>query len=247
MAAPVKSSATSRSVRVLSIDIGGNGLKAALVDLHGKLLTQRVRIPTPYPCPPAVMIDSIAELVAPLPKHQRIAAAFPGVVRGGDVVTAPHFGTKDWAGFDLSRSLSQRLGGRCLLINDAEMHGLAAVRGKGIELMLTLGTGAGTGLFRDGAIMPHLELAHHPVHKDKSYNDYVGERALKTAGKKRWNRRVEKVIAILYSLLNFDHLYIGGGNSCQITFELPPAVTLVTNDAGIVGGGILWQRMTRAA
>src|SRR6202044_1268705 len=129
---------------ILSIDIGGTGLKAAIVDLDGKLLTERVRIPTPHPCPPPVLLESVARLVAPLPAHQRIAAGFPGVVRGGSVITAPHFGTKHWAGFGLAEALSQRLGSDCLLINDAEMQGLAAIKGKGLELMLTLGTGAGT-------------------------------------------------------------------------------------------------------
>jgi polyphosphate glucokinase len=242
-----KSSKTLPKLNVLSIDIGGTGLKAALVDLEGKLLTERVRVATPYPCTPTVMVDSIAKLVAPLPKHQRLAAGFPGVVRDGKVLTAPHFGTPQWAGFAFGDALSQRLGGACLLINDAEMQGLAAIRGRGIELMLTLGTGAGTGLFRDGEIMPHMELAHHPVHKDKSYNEYVGDKALRKAGKKQWNKRVGHVLDILYALLNFDHLYIGGGNSRLITFELPKSVTLVPNDAGIEGGGVLWRRMSRSS
>ena len=228
--------------RVLSIDIGGTGLKAAIVDLDGELLTERVRVPTPSPCPPAIMLDMLAKLVEPLPKHKRIAAGFPGVVRAGKVITAPHFGTRHWAGFELAEALSQRLGGSCLLINDAEMQGLAAIKGKGIELMLTLGTGAGTGLFRDGEVMPHLELAHHPIHKDKTYDDYIGDAALQKIGKKQWNKRLDRVIGILNALLNFDHLFIGGGNSRRVVLRLPGPVTLVPNDAGIEGGGVLWRR-----
>jgi polyphosphate glucokinase len=243
----IRTSKTAQAPKILSIDIGGTGLKAALVDVNGKLLTDRVRIPTPHPCTPSVMVDTIAKLVEPLPKHQRVAAGFPGVVRDGKVMTAPHFDTPHWAGFELAHALSHRLGGACLLINDAEMQGLAAVTGQGIELMLTLGTGAGTGLFRDGEIMPHMELAHHPIHKDKTYNEYVGEKALKKAGKKQWNRRVAHVIDILSALLNYDHLYIGGGNSRLITLKLPKSVTLVPNDAGIEGGGVLWGRMSRAS
>ncbi len=231
---------------MLSIDIGGTGLKAAIVDFEGKLLTERVRVPTPDPCPPAVMLDSLAALVQPLPKHQYIAAGFPGVVREGHILKAPHFGTKHWAGFEFAAALKERLGGPCLLINDAEMQGLAAINGKGLELMLTLGTGAGTGLFRDGEIMPHMELAHHPVHKSKTYNAYIGDKALKSSGKKRWNKHVEKVIHILTTLLNYDHLFIGGGNARHISFELPDNVTIVPNDAGIEGGGILWRRVRAA-
>jgi polyphosphate glucokinase len=247
MAPVLKVSKRSQAGNVLSIDIGGTGLKAAIVDMSGKLLTERVRIPTPAPCPPPSLLNSIAQLVGSLPAHQHIAAGFPGVVRGDRVVTAPHFGTRHWAGFDLAGALSQRLGGPCLLINDAEMQGLAAIKGKGLELMLTLGTGAGTGLFRDGEIMPHMELAHHPVHEDKTYDEYIGDAARKKAGKKRWNKRVANVIAILQTLLNYDHLYIGGGNSRHVTLKLPKTVSLVSNDAGIEGGGLLWSRMLRAA
>jgi polyphosphate glucokinase len=122
------------------------------------------------------------------------------------------------------------------------MQGLAVIRGNGLELVLTLGTGAGTGLFRDGEIMPHLELAQHPIHNSDSYNDYVGDAALKRIGRKRWNRRVERTIGILQSLLNYDHLFIGGGNAARITSRLPDNVSVVSNDAGIEGGAALWQR-----
>jgi polyphosphate glucokinase len=127
------------------------------------------------------------------------------------------------------------------LINDAEMQGLYVIKGQGLELVLTLGTGAGTGLFRDGDLMPHLELAHHPLHKNKTYNDYIGDRALKKIGKARWNRRVRKTSDILFALLHYDHLFIGGGNSLHVEGELPPTTTLVSNDAGIEGGAALWR------
>src|SRR5579871_707019 len=77
--------------RILAIDIGGTGLKASVVDASGRLLVRRRRIATPYPCPPSVMLDALASLVAPLPRHNRIAIGFPGVVREARVVTAPHF------------------------------------------------------------------------------------------------------------------------------------------------------------
>ena len=155
----------------------------------------------------------------------------------------PHYGTELWHDFPLARTLSDALGHKpARLINDAEMQGLAAISGSGLELVLTLGTGAGTALFRDGALMPHLELAHHPVHKSKTYNDYIGKEALKRSGRKAWNRRVEKVIAILAALLNYDRLYIGGGNAQKISLKLPANVTRVTNDAGLEGGGLLWRQ-----
>lgn len=233
--------------RILGIDIGGTYLKAALVDARGRMVTDRLRVRTPDPCPPAVMVDALVRLVEPLPPFDRIAIGFPGVVRDGRVLTAPHWKSRRWSKFALAKTLSRRLGGApARMINDAEMQGLAVIRGSGLELVLTLGTGAGTGLFRDGDIMPHLELAHHPIHKNMTYNEYVGDAALKQCGRKRWSRRVGHTIDILESLLHFDHLFIGGGNARKVSLRLPRNVTLVSNDAGIEGGAVLWRERAAA-
>ena len=190
------------------------------MDATGHLLVPKQRIQTPYPCTPAVMMDALAELVAHLPGHDRIAIGFPGVVRDNTIVTAPHFQTDKWPGFALADAASKRFGSPARMINDAEMQGLAVIRGKGLELILTLGTGAGTGLFRDGKLMPHLELAQHPIYgKKMTYNDYIGEAAFKSTGKKHWNERVARVVEILASLLHFDHLFIGGGNARKLKLE----------------------------
>lgn len=232
----------SKTSPILAIDIGGTHLKAALIDAHGRMLAEKVNMKTPDPCPPNVMVDALVDLVKPLPPHNRIAIGFPGVVRGGRVLTAPHWGADEWADYELARNLSRRLGGApARLINDAEMQGLAVIKGRGLELVLTLGTGAGTALFRDGEIMPHLELAQHPISKDKTYNDYIGDAALKKTGKKHWNKRVAHVLEILYTLLHYDHLFIGGGNATKISIRLPENASLVSNDAGIEGGAMLWR------
>ncbi|MGH6988636.1 MAG: ROK family protein [Stellaceae bacterium] len=231
-----------RALRILGIDIGGTHLKASVVGHNGKLLTEKQRVDTPYPCPPETMLDALVHLVKPLPAYDRIAIGFPGVVRDDRVLTAPHFGTPPWASFPLAAALSRRLHHRpAKLINDAEMQGLAVIAGRGLELVVTLGTGAGTGLFRDGEIMPHLELAHHPLHGKKSYNEYIGIEALEKAGQKRWSKRVLATIDVLFSLLHYDHLFIGGGNAEKIVGELPSEVTLVSNDAGIEGAAALWR------
>lgn len=228
--------------RILAFDIGGTNLKAAVIDARGRMLTRRVKTPTPAGCTPKQMVSALVRLAKPLPRSDHIAIGFPGVVRNGRVLTAPHWGTDKWAGFELAKELSRRLGNApARLINDAEMQGLAVIKRKGLELVLTLGTGAGTAVFNDGQIAPHLELAHHPIHKDMTYNDYVGNAALKKQGKKRWNKRVRHTIEILESLLHYDHLYIGGGNATRITFKLPSNVSLVSNDAGVEGGAGLWR------
>lgn len=277
-----------KTARILAIDIGGTGLKAALLDVDGKMTSERLRVDTPYPCPPERMIDALVDLCAPLDTFDFLSIGFPGVVRDGQVVTAPHFDAVDpddpfaagimadhadaygddasskkkaashakasdagetpWRGFALGSAVAKALAQKrqepvrpVQVINDAEMQGLAVIRGKGLEFVLTLGTGAGSALFRDGLLMPHLELAHHPIRGRKSYNDYVGEQARKKMSKKRWNRHVARTIAILDALLHFDHLYIGGGNAQRIAFPLPKAVTIVSNDAGIEGGAALWR------
>jgi len=232
----------AQGLRVLGIDIGGSYLKAAVVDAAGRMLTDRLKLKTPDPCPPQVMVRALLQLVKPLAGYNRIAIGFPGVVRGGRVLTAPHWGNRAWAHFALARTMSQRLGDvPARLINDAEMQGLAVIRGRGLELVLTLGTGAGTALFRDGELMPHLELAQHPLHKNDTYNGYVGDAARKEIGRKRWNKRVAHTIEVLYTLLHYDHLFIGGGNASRINLRLPKNVSLVSNDAGIDGGAALWR------
>lgn len=240
-----KSSGAGGRERILAIDVGGTGLKAAIIDAHGKMLTERLRVATPHPCTPDQLVDELVKLVEPLVEQHpptRISIGFPGVVRNNRVLTAPHFGKEGWHDIPLAESLATRLGGLPVrMINDAEVQGFAVIEGHGIEFVLTLGTGAGTALFRDGELMPHLELAHHPVSKKHAYDEYIGDAARMKAGNKRWNARVEKVIGILASLVNYDKLWIGGGNAARLTFKLPENVAVVSNDAGIEGGARLWH------
>lgn len=229
------------SDKILAIDIGGSGLKAAILDKGGKMLTERLRVDTPRPCPPARCVGLLAELVAPLTDYGRVSVGFPGVVRRGRVLTAPNLGTKDWQGFDLAKALSLRLRRPVRVLNDAEVQGYAAIRGKGIEVVITLGTGFGTAHFADGRLAPHLELSQHPFRKGQTYDEQLGNAAFEDVGKKRWNKRVARAIETLRTLTNFDRLYIGGGNAKHLTFELPPDVKVVSNELGMRGGAFLWR------
>jgi polyphosphate glucokinase len=168
------------------------------------MLVAPVRVATPYPCPPKVLLGTLVALVAPLPLFDRISVGFPGVVRDGRTLTAPHFGGRAWRDFPLAAALSERLGAPVRLLNDAEVQGFGVIEGRGLEVVLTLGTGAGTAVFRDGVLMPHLELAQHPIHDNQTYNDYIGDKALRREGPKKWNRRVCRTIKILNSLLHYD-------------------------------------------
>ena len=229
--------------RTLAIDIGGTGIKAALLNESGSIVGDRRRVPTPAkPVAPGDLLRAIDEAVKPLGTYERVSVGFPGYVREGRVLTAPNLGTEALAGFDLQSVLAEHLGKPVRVLNDADVQGFGAIKGRGLEMVLTLGTGAGTAIFRDGEVMPHLELAHHPVSGNKTYDEYIGDAARKKKGKKAWNKRVAKIIEILRVVVRFDHLYIGGGNAQQITFALPPDVTIVPNTDGLTGGIRLWRK-----
>lgn len=226
--------------RTLAIDIGGTGLKASVLDAKGNMITERVRVATPPKCPPKLMVETLAKLVAPLPAYDRVSVGFPGVVRRGKIMTAHNLGQKIWLGFDLDLALERKLGKPVRVLNDADIQGLGAITGKGVEMVITLGTGLGSSLAEDGRLSTHLELAHHPFRKGETYEEQLGNAACEKAGKRKWNRRVEIAIETLRKLTNFDVLYIGGGNSRLIKFDLPSDVKLVSNELGMRGGIWLW-------
>ncbi len=238
----------------LAFDIGGTGFKASVLDATGKMLADRVRVATKYPCPPGAMIETLAALAAPLPASDRISAGFPGVVRDGKVRTAPHFVTKKgpgsavdsdlleaWTGFDLAGALSEQFHKPARVANDADLQGLEVVSGTGLEMVVTLGTGVGTALFSGGRLAPHLELAHHPFRKGETYNEQLGAAALEHVGASKWRRRVREAIVNFRVLVNYDHLYLGGGNSGIMAGHVGEDVTITDNVAGILGGIKLWE------
>jgi len=225
----------------LGIDIGGTRLKAGLLDPAGAFLGEPARTDTPHPAKPAEVIDLLVALTSTLGVFDRVSVGFPGVVRQGMVITAPNLGTEVWHGCRLASLLAERFDRPVRLLNDASVQGLGVIAGRGLECVITLGTGMGFALYQDGRLMPHLELSQHPVRKDKTYDAYLGNAALHEVGKHRWNRRVQRAIGYIQTLTNYDTLYIGGGNAKNITFALPQRVQIVSNDAGITGGVRLWD------
>jgi polyphosphate glucokinase len=226
----------------LAIDVGGTRLKAGLLDQSGEMVAGPNRVDTPPHPVPQVVVDALVGLARPLGDFDRISVGFPGVVRQGHVVTAPNLGTPDWRHFPLAASLTDRLGKPTRMMNDAEVQGLGVISGKGLECVITLGTGMGFALFQDGRPAPHLELSHHPIHKGKTYDQFVGVVAFREVGRKRWNRRLRRVLACITTLVGFDTLYIGGGNAKQVDVDLGLNIRLVSNEAGITGGVRLWDK-----
>jgi len=225
----------------LAIDIGGTGLKASVVDEDAQLLTERLRVATPVGAPPPTFVEVLTGMVAPLGAFDRVSVGFPGVVRGGRVLTAANLGNDTWIGFELAQALEAALAKPVRIANDADLQGLAVIAGKGVEMAVTLGTGFGTGLYLDGRLGPHLEIAHHPFRHGETYDEQLGNLARKAIGSVRWNNRVKKAIGNMRRLTNFDHLFIGGGNAKKIEFALEPDVTVVSNEAGLKGGVVLWR------
>jgi polyphosphate glucokinase len=242
----------------LAIDIGGTGLKASVLGKDGTMAADRVKVATTYPMSPEQMVQALTALVQKLPAYDRVSAGFPGMVRQGRVLSAPHFVTKKgpgtavdpalfeaWSNFDMASALAAALGKPTKVANDADVQGAAVVTGTGFELVITLGTGFGTAVFLDGQLLPHLEIAHQPFRKNETYNDQLGELARKKIGDHHWNKRVRSAIANLDGLFFFDHLFIGGGNASRVNRDdlgdVLARTTVVDNTAGILGGIKLWD------
>jgi polyphosphate glucokinase len=229
------------SNKILTIDIGGSNVKATILDSAGTPVSEYARMETPQPATPAKVLERITELVNNFTDYDKISVGFPGYVRDGIVKTAPNLGTDYWKDYDLQSAISKMLNRPAKVVNDADLQGVGVVSGKGLEMMITLGTGCGTALLLDGKLLPHFEISHHPVKTGRDYDEYIGEKAFKEKGKEHWNERMKKILAILKTVFNYDRLYISGGNAKNITFPLDSNITIVSNKEGIKGGARLWQ------
>lgn len=235
-----KTSKLASAPVTLSLDIGGSGLKAMLFDADGNALSKRERIPTPARPTPLAVLKALDQLAGRLPGFDRVSAGFPGVIKHGVTYLAVNLHPR-WKGFHLAEELEKRWKKPVRAANDADVAGVAAVKGKGVELVLTLGTGLGSALLVEGRLCPCLELGQHPW-KKKTYEDYIGRRGLDRFGKAQWNRMLLEAIAQTEQLFNWDRLYLGGGNTKKITVKLPKNVSIVSNTMGLVGGVALWRQ-----
>ena len=225
--------------RTLAVDVGGTGIKTIVLDPTGTAVTERTRLPTPKAATPKQLIGVICKLAKGQGEFERVSVGFPGVIKEGIVYTAANLG-HGWKAFDLRGTLQEELQRPVRVANDADIQGLGAISGKGIELVITLGTGFGSVIFTDGRPI-HLELGHHPFRHGKTYEDELGERALKKKGRKKWLKVLTEALTDLARTFNFDGLYIGGGNSRLVDFKLPEHVKIISNLEGLLGGIKLWE------
>jgi len=239
-----KSGQTVPGKRTLAVDIGGTGIKAETLNERGKPVNKRQRIPTPKHATPREVIAIVKKLGKLCAPFDRVSAGFPGVVKEGVIYTAANLG-KGWKGFELAAALRKKLRAPVRVANDADVQGLGSVSGKGVELVITLGTGVGSVIFVDGHRI-HLEAGHQPFHKGKTYEDELGDRAFKKKGKKKWNRLLAEALGDFARMFNYDRLYIGGGNARHINMKLPANAKTVSNLEGLLGGIKLWEQPGRA-
>lgn len=252
------SPAPSAGPTTLSVDCGGGGIKASVLDSQGNMISRAVRTPTPYPLPPLTLVETIASLAEQLPRASRLTVGMPGMLRHGVVITTPHYITKDgprskvlpelveqWARFDMAGALRERLGLPALVLNDAEVAGAGVVTGRGLEMIVTLGTGLGNAVFDNGVLAPHVEVSQGPVRWGLTYDDYIGEHERLRLGDAHWSRRVRRVVEALRPMYVWDRLYLGGGNSRRITAlqlsRIGDDVVVVPNEAGMTGGARCWD------
>ena len=234
------------SPHTLAVDIGGTDIKVMRLDARGRPASERLRIETPSPATPAAVLEALAGAIRDLPAFDRVSVGFPGVVLDGVVRTAANLHPA-WIGVNVARRVRLLARRPTRVANDADVQGLGVVAGRGVELVITLGTGIGSALFLDGQLVPNLEMGHHPFERGRTYEHMLGDPALKRIGKVEWNRRLRRAVEALEKAFSYRRLYLGGGNARLVTGRLPANVRVVDNVAGLFGGIRLWAPRARPA
>lgn len=225
----------------LAVDIGGGSIKLLLLSPEGAHVTETLVQPTPRPATPDAVFRLIHEMADTLPPHRQVSVGFPGVVKDGVAFNAPNLGDELWDRVPLSEHLTQLLQRPVRAVNDVDLQGLGVARGHGVELVLTLGTGMGAALFTEGVLVPNLELGHHPFRDGQTYEDQVRDSELKRIGPVAWTARVVNALAQIEPIFNYDVLHLGGGNTQQLTSELPDNVRVFSLAEAMVGALKLWD------
>jgi polyphosphate glucokinase len=235
---------------LIGVDIGGSGIKGAAVDpRRGTLKSDRIRVATPQPAVPEAVVAATAAVIEQLGVDAGpVGIGLPSPIVGGTAMMAANI-DKSWVGVNATEAFSQAVGRECVVINDADAAGLAEVRvgaGKGVPgvvLLLTLGTGIGSALFVDGALVPNTELGHIEIRsKDAERRASAGARERKGLSYHQWapllNEYLDRVDALVWP----DLVILGGGVSKRADKFMPlldvrPPVVAATlrNEAGIVG------------
>ena len=238
--------------KILGIDIGGSGVKGAIVHTKkGELKSERHRIPTPQP----PTFEAVTEVVADIVKHFEwegpVGVGFPGVIQQGVARTAANL-DPSWIGKDLNRLFSEKTGCKVHVVNDADAAGMAEMKfgsGKGFRgtaILITVGIGLGTVMFANGNLMPNMEMGHVLLHNHDA-ELYASDAARKAENLswEEWGKRFNEYLALIENLLWPDLIIIGGGASkkdhkflqhLDTRAKVVPATLL--NEAGIIGAAL---------
>ncbi len=242
-------------MEILGIDIGGSGIKGAMVDVTvGQLTTERHRIETPQPATPEAVTDVVREVVRHFDWRGPIGCAFPAIIKHGTAYSAANI-DKSWVGTNAQAMLEDKTGCPVLVVNDADAAGMAEMRfgvaqgHRGIVIILTVGTGIGSAIFNDGVLLPNSELGHLEIRGKKAENRASDRiRKDKDWSWQKWAKKFNEYLNHLEFLFSPDLFVIGGGTSkkfdkfaqhLDLSTEVVPAQLL--NEAGIIGAACTAQ------
>lgn len=244
-------------MEILGIDVGGTGIKGAIVNIKtGELVSEKHRIPTPEGAKPDDVADEIANMVAHFNWKGDVGCGFPSIVNHGKILSASNI-HQSWKGLQADELFSKRTGLEFHLVNDADAAGLAAMTfgaGKdkdGTVIMITIGTGLGSGMFHNGVLIPNIELGTVPYKKYKYFEHYAADSARKRdeLSYKKWGKRFNEFLKFVEFLASPDLIILGGGASKKIdkfkdqfTVNVPVIASQFENEAGIVGAAIAAAR-----
>jgi polyphosphate glucokinase len=240
-------------MELLGIDIGGSGIKGAVVDIRkGEFITERHRIDTPQPAKPKPVAEVVAEIAKHFDYKGAIGVTFPAIMKNGVAWSAANV-DKSFIGTDVAQTIKDATGSPTVVLNDAdaagiaEMHFGAGRNNLGTVIIVTLGTGIGSAFFRKGVLLPNSELGHIYLKNGMEAESYASERVreVEELNWKAWGKRVNEVFQHIDFIFSPDLIIVGGGVSkkyekffpyIEVKANLVPAE--LRNDAGIIGAAL---------
>ena len=240
-------------MEVLGIDIGGTGIKGAIVNVYNvELVSERHRIPTPEGAKPEDVADVVAQMVSHFDWKGKVGCGFPAIISNGKAKSAGNI-DESWINTQVDELFSEKTGLEFSIANDADVAGLAEVKmgagkdKKGVVILITVGTGLGSGLFVDGKLVPNLELGVVPYKSYKRFEHFAADsvRKREELSFKEWGKRLNKFLKFTEQTFSPDLIILGGGVSKklekfekELKIDVPVVQAKFKNNAGIIGAAM---------
>lgn len=241
-------------MEILGIDIGGSGVKGAIVNTKtGALVSERIRIPTPQPSTPKNIAKTVKKLVKKFDYKGIVGCSFPTVIVDGKAMTSGNI-DESWLGTQVDKLFEKKTGNPFIVYNDADLAGMAEMKmgtGKGLKgmvIMVTIGTGLGTGIFYNGMLVPNIELGRVLGKDGQPIEFYAGDKARKDQelSWEDWGKRFDFFLSHVKRVFSPNHFILGGGASKkmdlykdQLTVDVPIKIAKFKNNAGIIGAAMV--------